>query len=161
MSVEGIEAGPISPVETLVQAQCRTDIPEFRVGDSVRVYSRIIEGSKERLQAFVGVVIKRHKGTNYNATFTVRKVSYGVGVERTFFLHSPLISKIEVVTRGDVRRARLFYLRPLRGKAARIKTRAYVAQDNTPSDTSSADNTPSDNLDETAPLENMTEETQD
>jgi len=108
-------------------AQCRTNHPDFRVGDTIRVYSKIIEGSKERLQAFEGVVIKRHCGKKYNATFTVRKVSYGVGVERTFLLHSPLISSIEVVTRGKVRRARLFYLRPLRGKAARIKNRALTS----------------------------------
>ena len=125
MSSAEIGAGPVNPVESLVGPQCRTDLPDFRIGDTVRVYSKVIEGTKERLQAFVGVVIKRHKGKNFNATFTVRKVSYGVGVERTFLLHSPLISSMEVVTHGKVRRARLFYLRPLRGKAARIKGRAF------------------------------------
>ncbi|RMG43367.1 MAG: 50S ribosomal protein L19 [Candidatus Dadabacteria bacterium] len=101
----------------------RKDIPEFRTGDTVRVHAKIVEGNKERIQVFEGVVIKRHKGNKPNATFTVRKISYNIGVERTFFLHSPRIDKIEVVTRGRVRRARLFYLRPLRGKAARIKAR--------------------------------------
>lgn len=105
----------------------RTDIPEFRPGDTVKVHSKIIEGNKERIQVFEGVVLKRSKKNQYNATFTVRKISYNVGVERTFFLHSPRIAKIEVVTRGKVRRSRLFYLRPLRGKATRIKARLQGA----------------------------------
>ena len=106
--------------------QMRKDIPEFRTGDTVRVHAKIVEGNKERIQAFEGVVIKRNRGVHSNATFTVRKVSYNIGVERTFLIHSPRIDKIEVVTHGKVRRARLFYLRPLRGKAAKVKSR-YVS----------------------------------
>jgi large subunit ribosomal protein L19 len=102
--------------------QMRFDIPEFRPGDSVKVHIRIIEGNKERVQVFHGVVIKRKRGM-MNATFTVRKISYGVGVEKTFALHSPQIEKIEVVTLGRVRRSRLYYLRDRRGKAARIRER--------------------------------------
>src|SRR5688572_22240434 len=90
----------------------RKDIPEFRAGDTVRVHAKIVEGAKERVQIFEGVVIKRHNGNHASATFTVRKVSYNIGVERTFMLHSPRIEKLEVVTRGTVRRSRLFYLRP-------------------------------------------------
>ena len=107
-------------LEKLVADQLRTDIPEFRAGDSVRVYARIVEGSRERVQLFEGVVIKR-KGTGIQATYTVRKISNGVGVERTFPLHSPRVDKIEVVRYGKVRRAKLYYLRALQGKAARIK----------------------------------------
>ncbi len=107
-------------LEYLEREQMRTDIPEFRPGDTVRVHVRIIEGEKERLQAFEGVVIRK-RGKNTNATFTVRKVSYGIGVERTFPIHSPLIESVEVIKRGDVRRAKLYYLRELKGKAARIK----------------------------------------
>jgi len=98
----------------------RYDMPDFRAGDSVRVHIRIIEGNKERVQVFEGVVIRRRKG-NMGATFTVRKISHGVGVEKTFALHSPRLEKVEIVTRGKVRRSRLYYLRELRGKAARIK----------------------------------------
>ena len=100
----------------------RMDIPEFRPGDTLRVYFRIKEGEKERVQAFEGVCIRYRKG-GVRSTFTVRKISYGVGVERTFPIHSPLIEKIEVISRGRVRRAKLYYLRKLRGKAARIKER--------------------------------------
>ena len=107
-------------VETLENEQMRADIPAFGPGDTVRVHARIREGQKERIQIFEGVVLRKRKG-NTGATFTVRKVSYGVGVERIFPLHSPLLDKIEVVTRGKVRRARLYYLRALRGRAARIK----------------------------------------
>ena len=103
--------------------QLKKDLPSFRAGDTVRVHVKIVEGNKERIQVFEGIVLKRTNRENPNATFTVRKVSYNVGVERTFLLHSPRIEKIEVVTRGKVRRARLFYLRPLRGKKARIKSR--------------------------------------
>lgn len=110
----------LAPVEKDLIKQ---DIPDFRPGDTVKVHAKIIEGTKERIQVFEGVVLKRHKGTAASATFTVRKVSFNVGVERTFLLHSPRIEKIEVISRGDVRRARLFYLRPLRGKSARIKER--------------------------------------
>jgi len=100
----------------------RDDIPEFRPGDTVRVHIRIVEGTRERVQAFEGVVIKRH-GSGVNETFTVRRVSYGVGVERCFPVHMPRIQRIEVVRRGKVRRAKLFYLRSLSGRAARIKER--------------------------------------
>ena len=98
----------------------RYDMPDFRAGDSVRVHIRIIEGNKERVQVFEGVVIRRRKG-NMGATFTVRKISHGVGVEKTFALHSPRLEKVEIVSRGKVRRSRLYYLRERRGKAARIK----------------------------------------
>ncbi len=107
-------------IEALEKEQMRADIPNFGPGDTVRVHARITEGQKERIQVFQGVVIRKRKG-NTCATFTVRKVSYGIGVERIFPLHSPVIDKIEIVSRGRVRRARLYYLRKLRGKAARIK----------------------------------------
>ena len=107
-------------IEALEKEQMRGDIPKFRPGDTVKVYVKIKEGEKERIQVFQGVVIRKRRG-NTGATFTVRKVSYGIGVERIFPLHSPIIDKIEVITRGRVRRARLYYLRGLRGKAARIK----------------------------------------
>jgi large subunit ribosomal protein L19 len=107
-------------LQVLDKEQMRTDIPQFKPGDTVKVHVRIKEGDKERVQVFQGVVIRRRKG-RVNSTFTVRKVSYGVGVERIFPLHSPMIDKIEVVTRGRVRRSRLYYLRKLRGKAARIR----------------------------------------
>lgn len=119
----------VSPVDRITNEHKKDDIPEFRAGDTVRVHTKIIEGSKERIQIFEGVVLKRHRGTDANATFTVRKVSYNIGVERTFLIHSPRIAKIEVLTLGRVRRARLFYLRPLRGKAARIKTRRVGGPD--------------------------------
>ena len=102
----------------------RLDLPHFGPGDTVKVHVKIKEGEKERIQVFQGVVISKRKGTT-NATFTVRKVSYGIGVERIFQLHSPVIDKIEVVTRGRVRRAKIYYLRKLRGKAARIKERRF------------------------------------
>ena len=98
----------------------RLDLPDFGSGDTVKVHVKIKEGEKERVQIFQGVVISKRKGT-VNATFTVRKVSYGVGVERIFPLHSPVINKIEVISRGRVRRAKIYYLRKLRGRAARIK----------------------------------------
>ena len=107
-------------IDMLEKEQMRTDIPEFRPGDTVRVHVKIKEGDKERIQVFEGIVIRKRKG-NLGATFTVRKISYGIGVERIFPLHSPTIEKIEVVKRGKVRRSRLYYLRELRGKAARIK----------------------------------------
>ncbi len=107
-------------METIEKEQMRGDIPSFRSGDTVRVYVRIVEGQKQRIQAFEGVVIRRRQG-DCRASFTVRKISYGVGVERTFPLHSPVIDRIEVVTRGRVRRSRLYYLRALRGKKARIR----------------------------------------
>lgn len=111
-------------IEALEKEQMRGDIPAFRPGDTVKVHVKIKEGEKERIQMFQGVVIRKRKG-NTGATFTVRKVSYGVGVERIFPLHSPIIDKIEIITRGRVRRARLYYLRNLRGKAARIKEQRF------------------------------------
>lgn len=107
-------------VETIGAAALKSDIPEFRPGDSVKVHVRVIEGNRERVQIFAGVVISR-TGAGVSESFTVRKISFGVGVERVFPLHSPIIDKIEVERRGDVRRAKLYYLRGLRGKAAKIK----------------------------------------
>jgi len=98
----------------------RTDLPNFRAGDTLKVHARVIEGNRSRIQIFQGVVIRR-QGSGLRETFTVRKISFGVGVERTFPLNSPAIDRIEVMTRGDVRRAKLYYLRDLRGKAAKIK----------------------------------------
>jgi large subunit ribosomal protein L19 len=109
-------------MESIEKEQMRMDLPNFAVGDTVKVHFKIVEGEKERVQVFEGVVIRKRKG-GVGATFTVRKVSYGIGVERIFPLHSPRIGKIEIVNRGRVRRARLYYLRHLRGKAARIKTK--------------------------------------
>lgn len=103
-----------------LEDQLRTDLPDFRPGDTVRVHVKVVEGGRERTQSFEGVVIKRRHG-GLSETFTVRRVSYGVGVERTFPLHSPNIQRIEVVRKGNVRRAKLYYLRDLTGKAARIK----------------------------------------
>ncbi len=107
-------------VESIEKEQLRGDIPDFQSGDTVRVNVRIIEGQKQRLQAFEGVVIRKKRG-DCRSSFTVRKISYGIGVERTFPLHSPVIDSIEIVTRGRVRRSRLYYLRGLRGKKARIR----------------------------------------
>lgn len=101
-------------------AQLRTGLPDFRVGDTLRVHYKIVEGDKDRIQVFQGVVIKRHRA-GARSTFTVRKISFNVGVERVFLSHSPRIEKIEVVSKGVVRRARLFYLRELQGKAARVR----------------------------------------
>lgn len=109
-------------IEEITKDQLRTDLPEFRAGDNVKVHVKVVEGSRERIQVFEGVVIKRQNG-GISETFTVRKISYGVGVERTFPVHSPRVDKIEVTRRGKVRRAKLYYLRELRGKAARIKER--------------------------------------
>jgi len=107
-------------VQAISQEQLRKDIPSFRPGDTLKVHVKVIEGSRERIQLFEGVVIKR-RGGGISETFTVRKISYGVGVERTFPVNSPKIDKLEVARRGKVRRAKLYYLRELRGKAARIK----------------------------------------
>ena len=107
-------------IESIENEQMRADLPDFKAGDTIKVHARIREGEKERVQIFQGVVIRKRKGKT-GATFTVRKISYGVGVERVFPLHSPAIDKIEIVTRGKVRRGRLYYLRNLRGRAARIK----------------------------------------
>jgi large subunit ribosomal protein L19 len=110
----------MNTVELLEREQLRMDLTDFRVGDTVKVHVKIVEGEKERIQPFEGVVIRK-KGGGIRATFTVRKISYGIGVERIFPLHSPRIDRIDVVSRGMVRRAKLFYLRNLKGKAARIK----------------------------------------
>ena len=107
-------------LDSVDAASLRTDVPDFRPGDTLKVHVRVVEGNRERVQVFQGVVIRR-QGGGIRETFTVRKVSFGVGVERTFPVHTPIIAKIEVVTRGDVRRAKLYYLRDLRGKAAKIK----------------------------------------
>lgn len=109
-------------IEMLEKEQLKKDIPEFRPGDTVKVHAKIVEGTRERIQIFEGVVIAR-QGTGVREMFTVRRISYGVGVERMFPVHSPRVEKIEVVRRGKVRRAKLFYLRKLTGKAARIKER--------------------------------------
>jgi large subunit ribosomal protein L19 len=116
--VEGVVS--MNLIQEITQEQLRKDIPNFRPGDTLKVYVKVVEGSRERIQLFEGVVIKR-RGGGISETFTVRKISYGVGVERAFPLHSPRIEKIEVARRGKVRRAKLYYLRNLRGKAARIK----------------------------------------
>lgn len=111
-------------IRQLEKEMMRMDVPDFAPGDTVKVHVKIKEGEKERIQVFEGVVISKRKGTT-NATFTVRKVSYGIGVERIFALHSPVIDRIEVISRGRVRRAKIYYLRNLRGKAARIKERQF------------------------------------
>jgi large subunit ribosomal protein L19 len=115
-------------IQELEKDALRTDHPDFRSGDTVRVHVRIKEGDKERVQVFEGVVIQRHRG-GIHATFTVRKVSYGVGVERVFPLHSPMVAKIEVKSRGRVRRSRLYYLRERTGKKARIRDRYTAPKD--------------------------------
>jgi large subunit ribosomal protein L19 len=109
-------------IKQIEREQMRMDIPAFRPGDTVKVHLRIIEGEKERIQVFQGAVLRLRKGT-VDSTFTVRKVSDGIGVERVFPMHSPFIERVEVVSQGKVRRSRLYYLRALRGKAARIKTK--------------------------------------
>ena len=107
-------------IDALAASISRDDVPDFRPGDTLKVHVKVVEGTRSRVQLFQGVVIRRHGG-GIGETFTVRKISFGVGVERTFPLHTPIIDRIEVVTRGDVRRAKLYYLRNLRGKAAKIK----------------------------------------
>ena len=107
-------------LDTLDAASRRSDIPPFRAGDTVKVHVKVVEGNRSRIQVFQGIVIRR-SGGGVRETFTVRKISFGVGVERTFPVHTPVVDRIEVVTRGDVRRAKLYYLRSLRGKAAKIK----------------------------------------
>ncbi len=111
-------------IKQLEKEQMRMDLPAFGPGDTIKVHVKIKEGEKERIQAFQGVVISKRKGTT-NATFTVRKVSYGIGVERIFPLHSPSITRVDVITRGRVRRAKIYYLRKLRGKAARIREKRF------------------------------------
>jgi large subunit ribosomal protein L19 len=110
----------MNPLEVVEREQLRTDLPDFRVGDTVKVHVKIVEGEKERIQPFEGVVIRK-KGGGIRSTFTVRKISYGVGVERIFPSHSPRLDHIDILSRGTVRRAKLFYLRGLKGKAARIR----------------------------------------
>ena len=107
-------------IRSIEKAQLRADLPQFNIGDTVRVFVKVVEGSRERLQAFEGTVIARRNGS-VRETFTVRRVSYGIGVERTFPLHSPRVDHIEVIRRGQVRRAKLYYLRSLQGKAAKIQ----------------------------------------
>lgn len=109
-------------IDTLAAASLRSDVPAFRAGDTIKVHVKVVEGNRSRVQVFQGVVL-RVQGSGIGRTFTVRKVSFGVGVERTFPLNSPIFEQIEIVTRGDVRRAKLYYLRNLRGKAAKIKER--------------------------------------
>ena len=108
-------------MELVEREQLRTDLPDFRVGDTIRVHVKIVEGEKERIQPFEGVVIRK-KGGGIRSSFTVRKISYGIGVERVFPTHSPRVDRIDVISRGKVRRAKLFYLRGLKGKAARIRS---------------------------------------
>ncbi|MBW6485043.1 MAG: 50S ribosomal protein L19 [Syntrophales bacterium] len=110
----------MNPIEFIEKEQMRGDIPDFSTGDTVKVFIRIVEGQKQRIQAFEGAVIRRRRG-DIRASFTVRKVSYGIGVEKTFPMHSPSIDHVEVISRGKVRRSRLYYLRSLRGKRAKIK----------------------------------------
>jgi large subunit ribosomal protein L19 len=114
-------------IDLIEMEQMKKNIPPFKAGDTVKVHVKIVEGDKSRIQAFQGVVISRQNG-GIRESFTVRKISNNIGVERVFPLHSPTLDKIEVVTRGQVRRAKLYYLRKLRGKAARIKEKKYVAQ---------------------------------
>ncbi|MGH3438157.1 MAG: 50S ribosomal protein L19 [Sciscionella sp.] len=115
----------MNTLDALDAQSLRSDIPDFRPGDTLKVHVRVIEGSRERVQVFTGAVIRR-QGGGVRETFTVRKVSFGVGVERTFPVHTPNIAKIEVATLGDVRRAKLYYLRDLRGKAAKIKEKRHA-----------------------------------
>ena len=115
----------MNTLDALDAASLRDDIPTFRPGDTVKVHVRVIEGTRARVQVFQGVIIRR-QGGGIRETFTVRKVSFGVGVERTFPVHTPVVEKIEVLTRGDVRRAKLYYLRELRGKAAKIKEKREI-----------------------------------
>ena len=112
----------MNTLDSVDSASLKSDVPDFRPGDTVKVHVKVVEGTRSRVQVFQGVVIRR-QGGGVRETFTVRKVSYGVGVERTFPLHTPIIEKLEVVTRGDVRRAKLYYLRDLRGKKAKIRER--------------------------------------
>jgi len=115
----------MNTLDALDADSLRSDIPDFRPGDTVKVHVRVVEGNRSRIQVFQGVVIRR-QGGGIRETFTVRKVSFGVGVERTFPVHTPVVEKIEVLTRGDVRRAKLYYLRELRGKAAKIKEKRDI-----------------------------------
>ncbi|SFE74070.1 large subunit ribosomal protein L19 [Blastococcus tunisiensis] len=120
-----LRTAEMNTLDALDADSLRADIPDFRPGDTVKVHVRVVEGNRSRIQVFQGVIIRR-QGGGIRETFTVRKVSFGVGVERTFPVHTPVVEKIEVVTRGDVRRAKLYYLRELRGKAAKIKEKREV-----------------------------------
>lgn len=134
VTYQGVKTAVANIIEEIEREYLRTDIPPFRPGDTVRVHVKVVEGNRERIQVFEGVVIKR-QGAGINETFTVRRVSYGVGVERTFPVHSPRLAKIEVVRQGKVRRAKLYYLRNLTGKAARIRERqAGPTQTETPAE---------------------------
>ncbi len=113
-------------LDTLDAASLRSDVPAFRAGDTVKVHVKVVEGNRSRIQVFQGIVIRR-SGGGVRETFTVRKISFGIGVERTFPVHTPIVDRIEVMTRGDVRRAKLYYLRSLRGKAAKIKEKREAA----------------------------------
>ena len=115
----------MNPTDLVERTYLRDNVPDFRPGDTVKVHVRVVEGERERVQIFEGIVIRR-RGSQLSETFTVRKVSFGVGVERTFPIHTPMIAKIEVVTRGDVRRAKLYYLRSRVGKKAKVKERREV-----------------------------------
>jgi large subunit ribosomal protein L19 len=115
----------MNPTDLIDRSSLRDDVPEFAPGDTLKVHVRVVEGNRERVQVFQGVVVRR-QGSGARETFSVRKVSFGVGVERTFPVHSPIIAKIEVLTRGDVRRAKLYYLRQRSGKAAKIKEKRTV-----------------------------------
>jgi large subunit ribosomal protein L19 len=115
-----LEEMKMNLMELVEREQLRTDLPDFRVGDTIRVHVKIVEGEKERIQPFEGVVIRKKRG-GIRSSFTVRKISYGIGVERVFPTHSPRVDRIDVISRGKVRRAKLFYLRGLKGKAARIR----------------------------------------
>ena len=114
----------MNPTDLVDRGSLRDDVPAFSPGDTLKVHVRVVEGSRERVQIFQGVVIRR-QGSGLRETFTVRKVSFGVGVERTFPVHSPIIARIEVLTRGDVRRAKLYYLRGRVGKAAKVKEKRF------------------------------------
>src|SRR5438105_8254919 len=114
----------MNKIDLVETARLRDDLPEFRPGDTVKVHVRVVEGNRERVQIFQGVVIRR-QGGGLRETFTVRKVSFGVGVERTFPIHSPILARVEVLTRGDVRRAKLYYLRGRVGKAAKVKEKRF------------------------------------
>ncbi len=116
--------GAMTKADALVRPVLRSDLPDFRSGDTVKVHVRVVEGARERIQIFQGIVIRR-QGSGVRETFTVRKVSFGVGVERTFPVHSPMIATIEVVTRADVRRAKLYYLRSRVGRAAKVKEKRF------------------------------------
>ena len=141
------------PTETIDRDSLRSDIPEFRPGDTVKVHVRVVEGNRERVQVFQGAVMRR-QGGGVTETFTVRKVSFGVGVERTFPLHSPTIAKIEVTTLGDVRRAKLYYLRQRHGKAAKIKERRGVRVGPT---AAAVDEAPAEVVDDNPEIEELEE----